>query len=329
MQSQTRRMILDRILAGVFGAGVALRNRMYDRAQFAVNRLQAPVVSIGNIGVGGAGKTPFTLFLGGLLKQRGIPFDILSRGYGRATRGAMIVDPKGASRDFGDEPLLIARKLAADVVVGESRYLAGLLAERAWGPRLHLLDDGFQHRRLARQFDIVLVSREDLDDALLPAGRLREPLSSLARANAIVITGDTPTAKLPPNIPVWHLTRELDVEQHPNTRFVAFCGIAKPQTFFSQLRSLGLTLAAEVAFRDHHRYRPSDLVRLDRIAKEQHAGGFITTAKDAINLENVQGFDMWCGHSCLCVAELRLTLANSDAFLNELLANVGLPTPNG
>lgn len=315
-------MILERILSGAFGAAVSLRNSMFDRGQLEVRRLQGPVVSIGNISVGGAGKTPFTIFLGELLKQRGIPFDILSRGYGRSTRGARIVDPNGRSRDFGDEPLLMSRKLGLNVVVGESRYEAGVLAEKTWGPRLHLLDDGFQHRRLARQFDIVLVSPEDLDDVLLPAGRLREPLSSLARANAIVITGDTPTSKLPQNVPVWRLTRELVIEKMKSLRPVVFCGIAKPRNFFEQVRALGVIPAAEIAFRDHHRYRLSDINRLDRIAQERQADGFLATAKDAINMGNLDEYEMYKKDFALHVAELRLSLANSDTFVNEMLTTL-------
>ncbi len=315
-------MILERILSGAFGAGVALRNSMFDRGQLATKRLQGPVLSIGNISVGGAGKTPLTILLGELLKQRGVPFDILSRGYGRYTRGARIVDPKGHSREFGDEPLLMARKLGVNIVVGESRYEAGMLAEKTWGPRLHLLDDGFQHRHLARQFDIVLVSGEDLDDVLLPAGRLREPLASLSRANAIVITGDTPTEKLPPTIPVWQLTRELVIEKMSALRPIVFCGIAKPRNFFEQVRALGVIPAAEIAFRDHHRYRTSDFARLDRIAKDKNADGLLTTAKDAINLENVEGLATWRTQSRLCIAELKLALSDPKTAIDSVLTSV-------
>jgi tetraacyldisaccharide 4'-kinase len=321
-------MILERIFAGMFGAGVALRNSMYDRGRREVKQLQGPVVSVGNISVGGAGKTPFTILLGELLKQRGIAFDILSRGYGRSSHGAKIVDPQGKSREFGDEPLLMARKLGVDVVVGESRYEAGLLAEKTWGPRLHLLDDGFQHRQLARQFDIVLVSPEDLDDALLPSGRLREPLSSLSRANAIVITEETPTAKLTSGKPVWRLTRELVVPKMNSRRPLVFCGIAKPKNFFAQVRALGVTPAAEIAFRDHHRYRMSDIERLERIAQHKNADAFLTTAKDAINMGDLNGYEMWKKDFGLQVAELKLSLSNSDVCLNELLTKMDSPRTN-
>ena len=145
------------------------------------------MVSVGNLSVGGSGKTPFVIALGELLQARGIPFDVLSRGYGRKTRGVLVVEPDGSAADFGDEPLLIARRLGVPVIVGESRYEAGRVAERKFQPQLHILDDGFQHRSLARDFDIVLMTERDFDDRLLPSGRLREPLSSLRRADAIVL----------------------------------------------------------------------------------------------------------------------------------------------
>src|SRR5271166_1388739 len=177
-------------LSALFGAAVCVRNELYDRGLITVQRLQGPVVSIGNLTVGGSGKTPFLILLGDLLKQRGIAFDVLSRGYRRQTQGVAMVDPGGSARDFGDEPLLIARKLGVPVVVGEDRHSAGVTAEATFGPQLHLLDDGFQHRRLARDFDIVLVTATDAQDSLLPAGRLREPVSSLSRADAVVLTND-------------------------------------------------------------------------------------------------------------------------------------------
>src|SRR5580704_14207040 len=173
------------LLSSIYGAGVRARNTLYDRGFVRARKLRGPVVSVGNLSVGGAGKTPFVLLLGELLKACAVPFDILSRGYGRQTRGVALVDPAGSAPDFGDEPLLLARRLGVPVIVGEDRYQSGLLAEHKFGPQMHLLDDGFQHRALARNFDIVLVTPEDARDRLLPAGRLREPLASLARADAV------------------------------------------------------------------------------------------------------------------------------------------------
>src|SRR6185437_12562381 len=123
-----------RTLSTIFTAGVNIRNALYDRRMLKVNRLARPVVSIGNISVGGSGKTPFVIALGEVLKQQGVSFDVLSRGYRRKSSAVALVDPQGSPEQFGDEPLLIARKLQAPVVVGADRYQAGLWAEKTWTP---------------------------------------------------------------------------------------------------------------------------------------------------------------------------------------------------
>lgn len=265
----------------LFGSGVWLRNTLYDRRVFRVHSVDRPVVSIGNISVGGTGKTPFVIALGGLLKERGIEFDVISRGYGRASKQITIVDPEGSPEEFGDEPLLIARKLNVPVIVGADRRRAGVLAEKQFPKsELHLLDDGFQHRRLHRDFDIVLVSDEDVGDRLLPFGRLREPFSALRRADAVVLAS---TSAIPLPRTVWRVRRNIHFLL-PMKRVVAFCGIARPEQFFSGLRKLGMEIADTVAFPDHHRYTQGDIDRLLRAQAQTSARGFITTEKDAINL---------------------------------------------
>ena len=272
------------LLSSIFGAGVRARNALYDRGIARANRLHGPVVSVGNLSVGGSGKTPFILVLGELLKARGVKFDILSRGYGRKTRGVARVDPGGLPQDFGDEPLLLARRLKVPVIVGEDRYEAGLIAEKSFGPRLHLLDDGFQHRALARDFDIVLVTPEDARDRLLPAGRLREPLSSLARADAVVLTSGASPESFPLSGKlVWRVRRGILLTDVP-VRPVVFCGIARPQNFLLQLRTAGVEPSAQALFRDHHGYTEQDIHDLLNLRRQSEAGGFITTEKDAVNL---------------------------------------------
>jgi tetraacyldisaccharide 4'-kinase len=264
---------------------VATRNALYHRRIVAARKLQGPVISVGNLSVGGSGKTPFVLLLGELLKARAVKFDILSRGYGRKTRGVALVDPAGSPRNFGDEPLLIARKLEVPVIVGEDRYQAGRFAEEKFGPQLHLLDDGFQHRGLARDFDIVLVTPEDARDRLLPAGRLREPLASLSRADAVILTSGAPPESFPLSGKlVWRVRRGISVKDIP-ARPVAFCGIARPQNFLLQLRTAGIEPVAQALFRDHHAYTEKDVHDLLTLRQQSDAGGFITTEKDAINLE--------------------------------------------
>jgi tetraacyldisaccharide 4'-kinase len=271
-------------LSALYGAGVQMRNALYDRGTLPARRLQGPVVSVGNLSVGGSGKTPFVIMLGELLKARGITFDVLSRGYGRQSRGVVEVEPGGTSAEFGDEPLLIARRLGVPVVLGEDRYQAGVAAEAKHGPLLHILDDGFQHRALVRDFDIVLVTPDDARDRLLPAGRLREPLQSVRRAHAVVLTSGASADAFPLDGKlVWRVRRGV-VPRNVSPRPVAFCGIARPQNFFLQLRAAGIEPAAEAVFRDHHAYTEDDIRDLLQARDKGEAGGFVTTEKDAINL---------------------------------------------
>jgi tetraacyldisaccharide 4'-kinase len=271
-------------LSGVYGAGVRLRNTLYSRGLVKVQRLQGPVISVGNLSVGGSGKTPFIMLLGDLFKARGIAFDVLSRGYGRQSKGVMEVDPAGEARQFGDEPLLIARKLAVRVILGEDRYQAGRFSEQKYGPQLHLLDDGFQHRALFRDLDIILVTPEDARDKLLPAGRLREPLSSVSRADIVVLASGAAAEQFPVGgQPLWRVRRSIVLHNVPD-RPVAFCGIARPKNFFLQLQKAGVEVAAEAVFRDHHLYSEKDIRELLALRQASEAGGFVTTEKDAINL---------------------------------------------
>jgi len=269
-------------LSAASALAASMRNRLYDTGWFS-GRLQGPVVSVGNLSSGGAGKTPFVILLGRLLQERGIAFDILSRGYGRQTRGVLRVDPEGPATEFGDEPLLMARNLKVPVIVGEDRYHAGQLAEQSFGAQLHLLDDGFQHRALVRDFDIVLLTDKDLCDPLFPMGRMREPLSSLSRAHAIVLMDEGMHFTAPPYKLVWRVHRSMRIGSTP-PRQVAFCGIARPQRFFRELRECGLEPLAELAFPDHHAYDESDVQQLLRLRESTRATGFVTTEKDAINL---------------------------------------------
>ena len=305
------------LLSSVFGAVVRTRNKLYDRGHLPSKKLQGPVVSIGNLSVGGAGKTPFVIALGELLKARGIKFDVLSRGYGRKSRGIALVDPNGLASDFGDEPILIARKLGAPVIVGEDRYEAGRSAEQKFGPQMHLLDDGFQHRALARDFDIVLVTPEDAKDQLLPAGRLREPLSSLSRADAIVLTTGANETDFPlQGKLIWRAKRGIVPGNLPSSP-VAFCGIARPQPFLLQLRLFGIHPVAEAIFRDHHSYTESDIRDLLKAKAESGADGFVTTEKDEVNLgpfrERLQP---------LGVAPLKMQIVDGPRVVDAILAGI-------
>jgi tetraacyldisaccharide 4'-kinase len=272
------------LLSSIFGLAVRARNGLYNRGVLAARSLGGAVISVGNLSVGGSGKTPFVMLLGEMLQSAGFKFDVLSRGYGRKTRGVALVDPAGSVTEFGDEPLLLARRLKVPVVVGEDRFQAGVFAEHEFGSQLHLLDDGFQHRALRRDFDIVLVTAQDLHDRLLPGGRLREPLSALARADAVVLPeGTSPeTFRLGGKL-VWHLRRGIEIDHVPEAP-VVFCAIARPRNFVLQLRAAGVEPVAEAFYPDHHAYAEQDIRDLLNLLHKSEGGSFITTEKDEVNL---------------------------------------------
>jgi tetraacyldisaccharide 4'-kinase len=304
-------------LATIYGQIVGARNALYDRGVLRTRRLAGPVVSVGNLSLGGSGKTPFVLLLGELLKSRGLKFDVLSRGYGRRSRGALLVDPAGLPQEFGDEPLLIARRLQVPVVVGEDRFEAGRLAEAKFGVQLHVLDDGFQHRRLARDFDIVLVTPPDATEQLLPGGRLREPLVALRRADAVVLTSGASAEAFPlDGIPAWRVRRGIAPE-NVSARPVVFCGIARPQNFVLQLRAANIDPVAEAFYRDHHAYDDKDVRELLRLKQQSQADGFVTTEKDAINLGGYIS-----ALQPLAVVPVRMELADAANAVDTMLHTI-------
>jgi tetraacyldisaccharide 4'-kinase len=262
-------------------------------------RLVRPVISVGNLSVGGRGKTPTVAHLARILVEAGERPAILTRGYARArTEDGVVVVSDGvhllADVDrSGDEPLMLAKTLPGSaVLVCDHRALAGALAERALGATIHLLDDGFQHLQLARDLDIVIVTAEDLDDRPVPFGRLREPVAALAHADAIVVDGSTVAPAAFGSTPTFALRRALGAlaplepdRSWPESRgrVVAVAGIARPERFFRALAEAGWTVAESVSFPDHHRYSARDLTGIAHIATRAGAP-VLTTAKDAMRL---------------------------------------------
>jgi tetraacyldisaccharide 4'-kinase len=320
-------------VSAIYGAAIAARNAFYDRGIFKSRRLAWPVVSIGNIRAGGTGKTPFTIALGRLLQEQGIAFSVLSRGHGRRSVNSIkLVDPTGSAADFGDEPLLISQKLGVPVIVGADRYSAGRFAEEKFSALkpahgttwVHLLDDGFQHRQLARDLDVVLVSASDSTDSLLPAGRLREPLSALKRANAVVLIDDAGPNDLPlEGKHIWRAKRRLTIPHLPEDP-IAFCGIARPQNFFDDLTRAGIYLAAQIPFDDHHRYIDTDIQRLLILREQKKSGGFVTTEKDLINLQRV-GPELLRKLQPLTVITMDLTIEDPVPVLAAILKACAMP----
>jgi tetraacyldisaccharide 4'-kinase len=274
----------------LYAASVAAKNFAYDHAWLRPRKLRWPVVSIGNISVGGSGKTPLVIRLAELLLAEGIAVDVLTRGYGRSGTGTERVDPNGDAERYGDEPMLIAQRTGFPVWVGANRHASGQLSEAGLAPgtsAVHLLDDGFQHRKLARSVDIVVVRARDLDELLLPAGRLREPLGALRRASIIALRAEEKSVESElrsrgVGAPVWWLDRRLEIE--PTERTVAFCGIANPEEFMASLNDVGVEVIKRCVYRDHHRFSRADIEQIVSTARESNARAFVTTEKDAVRL---------------------------------------------
>jgi tetraacyldisaccharide 4'-kinase len=312
--------MIDDPLTWLFRQMVRARNARYDRGRAEVRKLRLPVISVGNLSVGGSGKTPFVQTLGRWLNAQGVAYDILTRGYGRESHGVLMVETLGTAATFGDEPLLLARSLGVPVFVGEDRYAAGLAAE-AWsaaqglGTRVHILDDGFQHRRLHRDFDIVLLTPGDLHGRMLPFGRMREPLRSLDRAHAVVAPEDLDSLLAEPN--VWHIRRRLVLPSPAPTRPLAFCGLARPKQFWQALADIGIYPVGTYAFGDHHKYQPRDIALLQRLAKLHDANGFLTTEKDMVKLDAKE-------LAPIVAPELRIELENANARFGGMLEAAGV-----
>lgn len=284
-------------LRPLYQRAAAFHRNLYRRGTLKRKRLHRPVLSVGNLAFGGTGKTPFTLRLAQELLDRGLKVSILSRGYGRQTHGLVPVSD-GAQlltgvREAGDEVFLLARSLPkACVTACGDRYAAGIFAEEEHGVDVHLLDDGFQHHRLHRDFDIVLMAGDDD----LAAGRWREPLVTLGLADVLVLTGEAFPAEgalkaMFPALPV-HRTalanygyftaeeRAVDIGWLQQHRWVALAGIVRPERFFRELERVPLTLARTLPLPDHFDPGPADVERVRRAVLETASRGVLMTQKD-------------------------------------------------
>ncbi|MCG3126424.1 MAG: Tetraacyldisaccharide 4'-kinase [Phycisphaerae bacterium] len=317
-------------LAALYTLATDCRNAIYDRLRWASSPPPIPVISVGNITAGGTGKTPLVIELVRRLRARGRDPAILTRGY-RGARG----QPADEVREFGESLPGTA------VVVDADRVRGARTARAAHGADCAVLDDGFQHRRLRRQLDLVLIDALDPwgGGRLLPAGRLRERLAGLARAELLVISRanlappaqldaiETRLARIAPAVPriraaVWpEALRAADGVEHPldalaGRRVVPLCGIGNPESFLATLRGLGAEPCAVQVFPDHHAYRPAELARVSAAAAAAHAD-IVTTRKDWVKLS---GMLRPGPHAPLIMRlEMRLELADPAGVLNLLL----------
>ncbi len=284
-----------------------LRRRRVERHPERQRRLTRPVISVGNLSVGGTGKTPVVAAIARWLIEAGERPAILSRGYARtdAADGVVVVSDGAELRAplerSGDEPLMLARQVPKAVVcVSPDRYLAGTLAEQQLGCTVHILDDGFQHLELARSLDVLVTTLGEIPNGrVMPMGRLREPRDAAARAHFLVVSDATAGAA---QAEAWALgiqqacgaARTLaapvpavpGVPDVPNGKVLAVAGIAHPQRFFDALKAQW-NLVQTIAFADHHRYMAADIAAIDAKVKASGADAVFTTDKDAVRLEGL------------------------------------------
>lgn len=293
------------LLSLLYGGIIRLRNRMYDLGLLKTKKLGCRVISVGNITVGGTGKTPTVIMLANLLKERGYRPTVLSRGYGGKNRNPVNVISAGNNLLMdtsvaGDEPVLIAKSAkGVPVITGPKRYLTGKYAIDHLGTDVLILDDAFQHRSLFRDIDVVLLDGKKPfgNGFLLPRGGLREPAKALKRADITVLTGTDRQEenKLPP-VPIfrgYHRPKDLvkgnkddihPLEYLKGKKVCAFAGIAKPESFRKTLNSLGGEIVAFIPFPDHHRYTTGDLEEIKKASLNSSAEIIVTTEKDGIKL---------------------------------------------
>jgi tetraacyldisaccharide 4'-kinase len=298
------------LLDSIYGQVMRLRRRRVERHPQRQKRLARPVISVGNLSMGGTGKTPVVAAIAQFLIDAGERPSILSRGYGRAAQtdgvvvvcdGQSIVAPLEVS---GDEPLMLARQVPRAVVcVCPDRHLAGTLAEQRLGCTTHILDDGFQHLDLARDLDVLVTTVGEIPNGrVLPMGKLREPMDAAARAHFLVVSDATAGAA---TAEAWTLGiqqscaalrmlgQPISIRLKPETadagaRVLAVSGIAHPDRFVTMVKDAGWNIVASMAFPDHHRYTARDVAAIETRLKSSGADVVFTTDKDAVRLESIR-----------------------------------------
>ncbi len=328
------------LLSSLYGKITYARNRLYDSGIFEVHDLGARTISIGNITTGGTGKTPLVAYVAEILAEREEKVCILTRGYGRENPKQRVLVSDGNNvlanvHEAGDEPYELANKLLgkAIVIADADRVSAAEWAKRKFGVTAFVLDDGFQHRKAKRDVDIVCIDATNPfgGGKMLPAGRLREPLHNLARADVVVITRAnliadisslrTEISDINPKSQIFSVENKIsevvEIEEveaktqrtlSMEKKAFAFCGLGNPDNFFSQLRQENVNITATMSFADHHRYSQVDADSIENEAKRSGAEILLTTAKDAVKLSNLK-FEIPC-----YVVEIEMVFENPDGF---------------
>jgi tetraacyldisaccharide 4'-kinase len=326
-------------LSWIYSKITGFRNGLYDREWLEIADLGAKTISVGNITTGGTGKTPLVAQIARVLLGRGEKVCILTRGYKREDPSQRVLVSDGEqvladAKSAGDEPFELAQKLAgrAVIIADADRGEAGKWAKRKFGTTVFILDDGFQHRQVKRDLDIVCIDATDPwgGGKILPSGRLRESRKGLGRADIVIITRadlvhrleeiKSEISRLNTTAPVFTCFNNVtdirplkddqitpsDVARH--ARAFAFCAIGNPESFFELLRREGFDVSATRTYRDHHSYTQKDIEELEKDAAKAGAGMLLTTAKDAVKLTGLE-IKIPC-----FVVEIETVIDDAEAF---------------
>lgn len=314
---------LGRPLSPLYSSAMKTRTYLYRKGLFKQHRLKVPVISVGNLTMGGTGKTPFVIYLARLLKNKGFNPAVVSRGYRGKSSAAVNIVSDGCSvllspEEAGDEPVLIAEKIPSVVVAtGKKRYHPATAAVENYQSDIILLDDGFQHLGLYRDLDLVLFDIDHFagNSRVFPGGELREPVSALNRCDAFILTGHSDvnadrTAKIEelllnkfPDKRVFAISRTfsgfyryefsptsihktVSAGQNIPAKVFAFSGIAHPRRFYQMLEAYGVAISATRDFVDHHTYSKNDIAAICKEAAGKDCSALITTEKDIVKLNS-------------------------------------------
>jgi tetraacyldisaccharide 4'-kinase len=330
-------------ISWLYGWIVRARLKLYQGGILKEKQLPCKVISVGNMTLGGTGKTPMVAYLARELQKRDIRVGILSRGYKgfKERKGGLLSDGINIymnPAEAGDEPSMLAKKLrGVPLMVGKNRYVMGLYGCEKFGLDVVLLDDGFQHVALKRDLDIVLIdARSGFGNGhLFPRGPLREPIKGLRRASIVVISkaespellGDIEAVlhRLTPTIPIYHSRykpvylfelasgKVFPPDYLRGRRILAFAGVADPGYFVHLLKLLGAEVVKEVHFSDHHRYSPSDLVIMGEYMNQAEL--FVTTEKDCVKLQNIH-----IDRFPIVVLGIEQEILKGESFLDKVLS---------
>ncbi len=305
--------MLKNLLSKAFGMVVNSRNKKFDQAE-NITQCRIPVISVGNLSVGGTGKTPFVAMLGKYLQSRKHKPGIIGKGYKRKSKGDIVVsDGKNILVDAetgGDEMILLANALNVPVLAVEEKWKGALQIQDQFDIDCIIVDDGFQHRKLHRDLDIVIIDKDTLENPeLMPKGRLREPLSSINRADVVCLTGNVqiddelkslidettivirvkPLQTNPYNI-IDKIILKINELKNVQKGVIAFAGIAKPLRFFDMITNSQFKIIESISFDDHHSYSINDLEKIKEICLKNQCFNLATTEKDAAKLIQFSDF---------------------------------------